>query len=189
MNVGFFIITCWATFAIYWLIASRGVKRTVKVGQRRTVRAFALVSLVICVALLGLPLDSIPGLGFRLIPAAHFYSILGLILCAAGVLFAIWARHTLADNWSGAVTFKERHSLIQEGPYGIVRHPIYLGALVALLGTALAVGEVRGFLAFGLCLFGLLKKMSQEEQLLQRAFPVEYFNYGRRVKKLLPGIW
>ncbi len=189
MNVGFLIIICWAIFGLYWLAASRRVKRTTVVGQKRSVRAFALVSLAICIALLGLPLSSIPVLGLRLIPASPLFPIVGLVLCAAGVFFAIRSRRVLADNWSGAVTLKEGHSLVKHGPYAVVRHPIYLGGLLAFFGTALAVGEIRAFLAFGLCLFGLLKKMSQEEELLRNAFPVEYSNCERTVKRLLPGIW
>jgi len=93
----------------------------------------------------------------------------------------------LADNWSGAVTLKEGHSLVTSGPYAIVRHPIYLGVLGAMLGTAIVIGEIRAFLPL-LGIFGLWKKMNAEEALLRAAFPQQYEEYSRRVKRLIPGI-
>ena len=62
------------------------------------------------------------------------------------MFFAGWARVFLGGNWSSNVTLKEDHTLVRSGPYRIVRHPIYTGLLVALLGTAIALGELRCFL-------------------------------------------
>jgi protein-S-isoprenylcysteine O-methyltransferase Ste14 len=78
--------------------------------------------------------------------------------------------------------------LVQRGPYAIIRHPIYLGLLVAVAGMVLALGELRAFaLLFGVEI--LLKKMGQEESILRAAFPSEYPEYEQRVKRLLPWIW
>ena len=52
----------------------------------------------------------------------------------------------LGGNWSSDVTLKRDHELVVDGPYAFVRHPIYTGILLALLGTALAVGEWRALL-------------------------------------------
>lgn len=49
----------------------------------------------------------------------------GVLLTAAGVGMAFWARWHLGANWSGAVTLKEGHELIRTGPYRAIRHPIY----------------------------------------------------------------
>ena len=68
-------------------------------------------------------------------------------LTLAGVAFAVWARMLLAGNWSSDVTLKRDHELIVNGPYALVRHPIYTGILLALIGTALAIGEWRAALA------------------------------------------
>jgi protein-S-isoprenylcysteine O-methyltransferase Ste14 len=78
--------------------------------------------------------------------------------------------------------------LVQHGPYAIVRHPIYFGFLVAVVGMVLVLGEVRAFvLLFGIEI--LLKKMGQEEEVLRTAFPNEYPEYEQRVKRLLPWVW
>src|SRR5437879_5440732 len=80
----------------------------------------------------------------RVIPASF---ATGVVLTWAGLAFAIWARFTLGSNWSGVVEVKKEHTLVIGGPYKIVRHPIYSGVLLAMLGTAIGTGEFRGFLA------------------------------------------
>ncbi len=67
---------------------------------------------------------------------------LGMGLTAVGIAFALWARLWIGRNWSGTITIKDQHELIQRGPYSLVRHPIYTGLLLAFLGTALVHGEV-----------------------------------------------
>src|SRR5262249_61971666 len=80
-----------------------------------------------------------------------------------GLLIPLWARWMLGTNWSANVVFKERHELIEGGPYRFVRHPIYSGVLLMLFGTMLVWGRLVGvfplivFIA-GLSVKGVLKK-------------------------------
>jgi protein-S-isoprenylcysteine O-methyltransferase Ste14 len=113
---------------------------------------------------------------------------LGLIMLAAGIAFAVWARHDLGRNWSGTVTVKQNHELIRSGPYRLVRHPIYTGLLLAILGTAIAFGEWRGLLAFGLLTGSLLLKLRIEERFMSESFPKEYARYRAEVPALIPFI-
>ena len=57
-------------------------------------------------------------------------------------------------NWSGSVQVKAAHALVRTGPCRLVRHPIYIGMLAALLGNAIALDQWRGLLAFGIVLAG-----------------------------------
>lgn len=176
----------WGLFVGYWLIASRRTKRTITTGQTPLVRAVSLLFMALGPALYYLPLSSVPILGWRLFSPHIILVAAGLGLMVCGLLFAVWARVALAENWSGAVTLKEGHTLATSGPYGVVRHPIYLGVLSAMLGTALVIGEVRAFLPlFGI--FGLWRKMAAEETLLRARFTEQYDDYARRVKRLIPG--
>jgi protein-S-isoprenylcysteine O-methyltransferase Ste14 len=177
----------WTAFVAYWLFASRHAKRTVATGQPPLVRAAALVFIALGPMLYYLPLSSVPFLGWRLGSPGHALTTVGLGLMVLGLLFAVWARRRLADNWSGAVTLKEDHALVTTGPYSIVRHPIYLGVFVAMLGTGIVIGEVRAFLPL-LGIFGIWGKMAAEETLLRAAFPRQYEEYAKRVKRLIPGI-
>jgi protein-S-isoprenylcysteine O-methyltransferase len=110
----------------------------------------------------------------------------GLILTAAGLSFAILARFWIGRNWSGTITIKEQHELIQSGPYRIVRHPIYTGLLLAYLSTAIVHGELRGFVGFFLLLLGFGLKLRMEEAFMLQQFGTAYLDYKQRVKAVVP---
>jgi len=110
----------------------------------------------------------------------------GIALTAAGIAFAIWARLTLGGNWSGTVTLKEGHTLVQRGPYQWVRHPIYTGLLLASVGTAVVSGSLHSMVALLVILFGFWLKIATEESLMVQTFGAEYVEYMRRVKALAP---
>jgi protein-S-isoprenylcysteine O-methyltransferase Ste14 len=86
------------------------------------------------------------------------------------------------------VQLKRGHELIVTGPYRWTRHPIYTGMLLALLGTALTVGEQRGWMGFGLVFAGLWFKLRHEEAWIRECFSVAYVEYMQRVKALIPGV-
>jgi protein-S-isoprenylcysteine O-methyltransferase Ste14 len=111
---------------------------------------------------------------------------MGVSVCLLGLFETLWARWTLAGNWSGAVTFKQGHELIRTGPYRLVRHPIYTGILAMGLGTALDIGEFHCWLALPFMAAAFWIKLKQEEKLLLRHFPQEYPIYKRQVKALVP---
>ncbi len=111
---------------------------------------------------------------------------IGLALTAAGIAFAIAARFWIGRNWSGRVTIKEQHQLIQNGPYAIVRHPIYSGFLLALLGTALVHGEIRSLIGLAVAALGWIFKLRTEEAFLSQQFGDAYRDYKQRVKSLVP---
>ncbi len=139
-------------------------------------------------ALLAFPDRQVSWLDQRFLPGTMVIYWLGLIMLAAGVAFAVWARNYLGRNWSGSVTVKQDHELIRTGPYRFVRHPIYSGLLLAILGTAIAFGEWRGLLAFGLLTGSLLLKLRMEERFMSEIFPNEYARYRAEVPALIPFI-
>jgi protein-S-isoprenylcysteine O-methyltransferase Ste14 len=87
------------------------------------------------------------------------------------------------------VTVKQDHELILRGPYTIVRHPIYSGLLLALTGTAIAVGEIRAFVGLGLAFIGFLLKSAGEEKFMREEFSAEYARYSQRVRRLIPFVF
>ena len=104
----------------------------------------------------------------------------------AGLLFAVWAREHLGRNWSSSVTIKQGHELITTGPYAVVRHPIYTGILAGLLGTAIALSQVRGFIGFVLFFLVLWVKLRMEEQWMRSQFGDTYATYAHQTAALLP---
>ena len=107
---------------------------------------------------------------------------------AAGLGVTVAARAQIGRNWSGTVTVKQGHELVQAGPYRLVRHPIYAGMSLALLATALVRGDRRGLVALALFGASFLRKMGVEERFMAERFPWEYPRYRARTPALVPGL-
>jgi protein-S-isoprenylcysteine O-methyltransferase Ste14 len=148
-----------------------------------------MVPMIIGVALLASPRLAPVWLSSRVLPRAPVTDWIGMPLIAAGIVFSIWARRHLAGWWSSNVTLKHDHQLIRSGPYRYARHPIYTGLLLALLGTAISIGEWRGFLGVLVIAFALLHKISIEETFLTEAFPGDYPRYRAEVAALIPFLY
>jgi protein-S-isoprenylcysteine O-methyltransferase Ste14 len=111
------------------------------------------------------------------------------LLTLAGLLFTWWARIHLGRLWSGTITRKEGHRVIDSGPYALVRHPIYAGLIFALFATALAQATVSGLAGAALIAFGLWVKARIEECFLTAELGADaYGAYRRRVPMLIPGL-
>lgn len=141
--------------------------------------------MVLCYFLLAYPKLPSP-LNSPLFSRTNAIQIIGAVVCVMGLLVTLWARWTLAGNWSSDVTFKRGHELIRTGPYRFVRHPIYTGLLVMCLGTAVHSTAVRTWLALVIMFSGFWIKLRQEEKLLIRHFPDTYLAYQKEVKALIP---
>ena len=175
----------WLSWIVYWLAASRDVKNTLR---RESLPSWLLhiVPIAIAVLLFSVHTMRIGFLGERFLPFADWLFWLGSFLTAGGLLFTVWARLHLGRNWSGSVTIKKGHELVTSGPYTLVRHPIYTGLLLAFLGSALALGEWRGVLAFALAAGALWRKLRLEERWMRQQFGDAYQAYSQRVAALVP---
>jgi protein-S-isoprenylcysteine O-methyltransferase Ste14 len=185
MNSVFIVISLlWLGWIAYWIFAARDVKAVAETASWQS-RALYSIPLLIAAVLL---FDTHLGRFFNIRLVAHTAEVawLGALLTAAGLAFAIWARVILGGNWSGQVTVKEGHELIRSGPYALARHPIYTGLVLALFGTALAVGEMRGLLALALAVGSFIYKMGIEEGAMRRTFGGAYDDYAREVRALIP---
>ena len=115
------------------------------------------------------------------------YLLAGVTL--AGILFAWWARIHLGRLWSSGVTRKENHRVVDTGPYGLVRHPIYTGLLASALATAIAQATATAIGGWILIVLGLSLKARAEERFLAAELePMAYTSYRLRVPMLLPFI-
>jgi protein-S-isoprenylcysteine O-methyltransferase Ste14 len=123
------------------------------------------------------------------VPNSDIAGAIGLLMVLLGISFAIWGRLQLGGNWSAAVSVKQGHTLISRGPYTIVRHPIYSGLLLALLGVALIIGEVRGLLGVGVLFLSFWLKSRIEERFMLEQFGADYRNYQHQVKALIPYVF
>jgi protein-S-isoprenylcysteine O-methyltransferase Ste14 len=133
-----------------------------------------------------LPYVPSPLFATRILPRTLATYGVGVTLVFLGLAFAVWARRHIGSNWSGTVTVKEDHVLICTGPYAWVRHPIYTGLLAAILGTAVARGELRGVWALALCTAAFVSKLRIEERWMRQVFGEAYERYSARVPALIP---
>lgn len=179
---------CWTIFALIWLAAAFTNKRTTRKQPKAERLTYLIVLVVGCALIFARKLDLGP-LNAYVLPPSPTTAYLGLGFTLAGLLFAIWARFFLGRNWSGFVTVKQDHRLIQRGPYALVRHPIYSGICLALLGGAVAFGEVRGFLGWIIVVIGFRVKWKVEESFMTEQFGAEYTQYKQRVRALVPFVW
>jgi protein-S-isoprenylcysteine O-methyltransferase Ste14 len=117
-----------------------------------------------------------------------YYGVFGLVgVMLMGLGLTWWARILLGRLWSSAITRKEKHRLVDTGPYAFVRHPIYTGLIIALLATAATEATRVALLGALLVALGLWVKARAEEYFLSSELgPEAYASYRRRVPMLVP---
>lgn len=180
-----FFPVVWIAFLVYWRIKAVNTKAT----QRSEPSASGILralALLIVIALVAIPRIPPHWLYRRLWPSNLSSFCIGAAVTVIGLLFAIWARQHLASNWSSSVTIKQGHELITSGPYALARHPIYTGILAGFLGTAIALAQVRGFIALLLLFVILWAKLRMEEEWMRSQFGETYANYSHKTAALVP---
>jgi protein-S-isoprenylcysteine O-methyltransferase Ste14 len=182
------IIVLWVIWLAVWTAAAFFVKRT-RIKEPLGTVLYERVPVIIGMVMLVRPQWLPASLTKRLFTEGSGLALGALVLVIAGMLFAYWARVHLGRNWSGKVIVKVEHTLITSGPYRWVRHPIYGGMTLALVGTALAIGAPYGFIALALILCGFLVRVRLEEALMRDTFPGEYDRYSRHTARLIPGVY
>jgi protein-S-isoprenylcysteine O-methyltransferase Ste14 len=189
MKSGFTIVAYWSwlVLGLVWLPGFFMSKSTSNVPN------LALQIPASALLVIGFAFLLNPWMGFLnapITPHDALFGLAGLALDLAGIGFAIWARLALGANWSGiVVTTKEGHELVQTGPYAIVRHPIYAGILLAMIGTALTLGTLASYIGLLAGFVAIMFRVTIEERLMSHQFHEAFEAYRRRTKKLVPFIW
>jgi protein-S-isoprenylcysteine O-methyltransferase Ste14 len=175
----------WILWLISWFAAAAWSERTVR---RPAVRREVLYR-VLTVSGAMLMFGANPG-GVRAdtplwrVAPAIGWLLAALVIC--GFLFMWWARTHLGQLWSSSVTRKEHHHVVDTGPYAIVRHPIYTGLLVAIVGTMLIRVTIITLIGSALIATGIYVKARVEEAFLRQQLGDSYAAYARRVPMLVP---
>jgi protein-S-isoprenylcysteine O-methyltransferase Ste14 len=179
-----FIGLAWCAFYIYWLFSAFSAKKNMRVS-----RTGAFFRVIILLAIIFFIITSEQFRQFAgTTPHSAALAVIGAALCVAGLAFAVWARVHLGKNWGMPMSLKEQPELITSGPYRLVRHPIYSGILLAMLGSALVGGAIWLLIAviFG-CYFIYAAK--KEQHIMLKEFPDQYSAYMKRSKMLIPWIF
>jgi protein-S-isoprenylcysteine O-methyltransferase Ste14 len=174
------IFAGWVAFWIYWLVASIGVKA----GQTRWTRFAGIRVGIILVVLLLLRVRAVKG---QTVTSNPWLQGIGLALFLLGLALAIWARVYLGRNWGMPMSQKADPELVTTGPYHSIRHPIYSGIILAMIGTAIAVSLYWLVAVIFLGAYFLYSAIV-EERSMARLFPDSYPEYKRSTKMLIPFI-
>lgn len=173
------ITVAWAAFLVFWIVAAFIYKSPH--SKQYDKNWFLFLVIVITTTLAATYLSAKYFLRrFELsLLFNYFADITGTILIIYGLSFAIWARMTLGRFWSGSVAYIENQPIIKDGPYAIIRHPIYTGVISMLWGSFLL--ERIGFMLFTACLgtVFLILKAKLEESLLEKRLGKEYIDYKK----------
>ncbi|MFJ2443271.1 methyltransferase family protein [Streptomyces sp. NPDC087658] len=113
-------------------------------------------------------------------------ALLGAALAVASTALLLWARWHLGTMWSSAPMVQEHHELRTDGPYGIVRHPIYSGFLGLITGAMLADGFGVWIAVLVVTIPWLLYRVHVEDGLMAGRFGAAYDTYRARVPALIP---
>jgi len=176
----------WIVFIAYWMISARFAKRTVG-GPARwkhiAIRFCILVLVVIALSSAALRHGMRAAQAYQ---ASHaLIAAVGIILVALGLALAVWARIRLGRNWGMPMSQREDPELITGGPYAYVRHPIYSGIILAMIGSTIghSIAWVLPLVLFGA--YFIYSARLEEEFMCQR-FPQSYPAYMRRTYMLVP---
>ncbi len=166
----------WLAFWIYWLVSAASSKESVRSGWRTRLTGVSVVGVFVIAGVLR---------GGSLAVHSLILAAIGALVFAGGIALAIWARLHLGRNWGMPMTQRAEPDLVTSGPYRFVRHPIYSGLLVAMLGTVL-VNSLLGLIVVAVLVAYFYYCGTVEERNLTATFPQAYPEYMSRTKMLIP---
>ena len=187
---GFFcVMASWVAFALVFLLRKKPPKAP---EAKRDPKSYW-----------GIGLEAVGYWSIWMLPRRYFSPIapmpktaeiavtsLTVAICATSVWLCGAAVRTLGKQWTYRARVIEGHELITQGPYSLVRNPIYLGMFGMLLATGLAVGRWRVVVgAIIVFLIGTAIRIRSEERLLRQTFGEKFQEYARRVSAFIPGIY
>ncbi len=180
------IFAAWLVFIVYWAVAASSAKRNL---ARMPWRAQTLARLgIIALVLIALRLAPVSH-EVRTIRIYQDHSLtlgaIGAAVTVLGVGLAVLARAYLGRNWGMPMSRKENPELVTGGPYAFVRHPIYGGITLMLLGSAIGAG-IYWVLPLVLAVPYFVYSARREEELMRVQFPDTYPPYMRQTWMLIP---
>jgi protein-S-isoprenylcysteine O-methyltransferase Ste14 len=183
----------WLAFVVCWLVLAQFNKKASRDTPRWAGWRLRLVILVALILLVRFHRHAVASFALSVNHALLLHSSIalqwvGVVLCLAGFGFAVWARVHIGRNWGMPMSLREGHELVTSGPYSYVRHPIYSGLMLALIGSAFTVGLVL-LLVLPLYFAYFLFSARREEKTMLAQFPAAYPAYRRRTKLLIPFVF
>lgn len=177
----------WFIFWVYWFIEA--IRSKGEIRTKRHIHTWSSL-FIFAVIVLTSVLADISHVKLDYIVADHYFllGVIGALFVYAGLGLAIWARRCLGKNWALPMAVKSDARLVTTGPYKYVRHPIYSGFLLALLGTGLVEAISWLFVLLFAAVYFTYSAI-QEDKSLEAQFSKKYLAYKSRTKFLIPYIF
>jgi len=119
-----------------------------------------------------------------------FLTILGILMIIIGLIIRITAINTLGKFFTATARTTNEHLLITSGPFSIMRHPSYAGAILVITGVPVLLNNLITFFSTILLLFFAYDfRIKSEEKVLISTFGEKYLQYSLKVKKIVPHLW
>jgi len=179
----------WLVFFAYWAVAAVGAKRNA--GSRMWSGGIGVRLVVVFLIAAALRSPSLREfLAETQLSASRFDTLswTGVALCVLGFGLAINARWHLGRNWGMPMSRKEQPELVTSGPYAFIRHPIYTGMILAMLGSAIGANASWALLLVPVGAFFIYSARQEESAMLQ-LFPEQYAAYVARTGMLAPRLF
>jgi protein-S-isoprenylcysteine O-methyltransferase Ste14 len=127
-----------------------------------------------------------PWLGMLSLPFPNWLRWMGVVLGVLSLVLYAWSRATLGKEWSSYLQMREKHHLVTTGPYGWIRHPIYLAMIGFLTGITLVTANIFLVAFLVISIVDLALRIPKEERMMIDEFGGEYEAYMQRTGRLLP---
>jgi protein-S-isoprenylcysteine O-methyltransferase Ste14 len=129
-------------------------------------------------------------LGLRRIALPDWVAWLGVALMVAGIALRVWANRVLGAYYTRTLRIQSGQSVVRAGPYRLIRHPGYAGALLMWLGAILATRNWITLVVVGVSVAGVyLYRISTEERMLATVVGSDYQAYMADTKRVIPWVW
>jgi protein-S-isoprenylcysteine O-methyltransferase Ste14 len=193
----------WITFAslIFWLLVYwQGgwkifvdIRNALKSGNSRMDSILLIVMAILTFIIILTALMTVLGqMNFglpRRPDVSAWWPSVGCILTVVGVVGAFYCRHQLGQFWTAETGLQQEHRVMDQGIYGVVRHPIYAFAILLYMGLGLVFHTWWNILAAGGIVLCYMLKSVDEDNFLDKNL-AGYSDYKKRVRyRLFPKIW
>ncbi len=190
---GLLVRLLWLAFILCWLLLAQFNKKASRGTPPWSGLRLRLIIIIGVIVLVRFHRHAVVGFfaavsGSRLLHPVIALQWLGVGLCLAGFGFAVWARVHIGRNWGMPMSLREGHELVTSGPYAYVRHPIYSGLMLAMIGSAFTAGLLWLLGLVFYFIYFIFAARSEEKTMLTQ-FPDAYPAYRRRTKMLLPFVF
>jgi protein-S-isoprenylcysteine O-methyltransferase Ste14 len=185
----FVVALCWLGFGVILIVGKKGAEKSTKRQDFKSHLGFLLqcVSYAICFGYSRTyfsPLVSMSG------TAEDIVATFAALSAIASTWFCFAAARALGRQWALVARVIEGHELIQQGPYALVRNPIYLAMLGMLVATGLTVSRWPALtVAIVVFMIGTEIRIRSEEKILREAFGHQFDEYARQVPAFVPHIF